>query len=84
MYWFLYGLFIGAGAMRVGIWVLEGSIIVPWYTWITGIITFLLLSLTLQTFIASFMERESRAAWMSLLFLGVPTIFLGAITMVSV
>lgn len=84
MYWFIYGLIIGAGAMRVGLWILEGNITIPWYTWITSIFTFFLLTLTLQTFVASFKEREPRAAWMSLLFLGAPTVVLGAITIGTV
>ena len=84
MFWFFYGLFVGAGAMRLLIWVKEGSITIPWYGWATGIITFLLATLALQTFFASFQEREPKAAWMSLLFMGVPTLILATITILAV
>ena len=84
MFWFFYGLLVGAGVMRILIWVREGSIAIPWYGWIIGIITFLLATLTLQTFIASFQEREPKAAWMSLLFMGVPTLFLATVTILTV
>ena len=83
MFWFFYGLLVGAGAMRLLIWVKDGSIVIPWYGWAIGIITFLLASLTLQTFFASFQERESRAAWMSLLFMGVPTLILAGIAILA-
>ena len=84
MFWFFYGLLVGAGAMRLLIWVKDGIIVIPWYGWAIGIITLLLASLTLQTFFASFQEREPRAAWMSLLFMGVPTLILATITILAV
>ena len=84
MYWFFYGLFVGGGAMRLLTWDLDGKIVIPWYAWLLGIITFLLGTLTLQTFFASFQEREPKAAWMSLLLMGVPTLILGAIAAVAV
>ncbi len=84
MYWFIYGLIIGAGSMRLGTLILEGSITIPWYAWVTGIITFLLLTLVLQTFFASYEEREPKAARMALIFLGVPTLVLGVITVGAV
>ena len=84
MFWFFYGLFVGAGAMRLLIWVKEGSITIPWYGWATGIITLLLATLALQTFFASFQEREPKAAWLSLLFIGVPTLIPAIITIMAV
>ena len=84
MFSFFCGLFVGAGAMRLLIWIMEGSIKIPWYGWATGIITLLLATLALQTFFASFQEREPRAAWMSLLFMGVPTLIFAVITIAAV
>jgi len=81
---FLWGLLVGGSAMLLLIRVKEGSITIPWYGWIIGIITFLLATLTLQTFIASFQEREPKAAWMSLLFMGVPTFILATITFLTI
>lgn len=83
MYWFFYGLFVGGGAMRLLTWDLEGRVVIPWYAWLIGILAFLLATLTLQTFFASFQEREPKAAWMSLLVLGVPTLILAAIAAVA-
>ena len=79
MWWFLYGLIVGAGAMRLLIWDLEGRMEITWYAWPIGILALALAALTLQTFFASFEEREPKAAWMSLLFMGVPTLVLGGI-----
>jgi len=84
MYWFIYGLLLGAGAMRLIIWVQEGRITIPWYAWAIGIIALLVGTLTLQTFFASFQEREPRAAWLSLLFMGVPTLILAGVAIVAV
>ena len=84
MFRFFCGLFVGAGAMRLLIWIMEGSIKIPWYGWATGIITLLLATLALQTFFASFQEREPKAAWLSLLFIGVPTLIPAIITIMAV
>ena len=84
MYWFFYGVLVGAGAMALIIGVKGGSLFIPWYGWVIGIITFLLATLTLQTFFASFQEREPRAAWMSLFFMGVPTLILATVTAITV
>ena len=84
MYWFFYGLFVGAGAMRLLTWDLEGKMVIPWYAWLLGIVTVSLATLTLQTFFASFQEREPKAAWMSLLVMGVPTLILAAVTTFAV
>ena len=81
---FIYGLLVGAGAMLLFMRVKEGSITIPWYGWATSIITFLLATLTLQTFFASFQEREPKAAWLSLLFMGGPTLILATVTIMVV
>jgi len=81
---FLYGLLVGAGAMRLFLWLREGSMTLQWYGWVTGIVAFLLATLALQTFFGSFQEREPRAAWLSLLFMGVPALILFAITSMAV
>ena len=84
MFWFFYGLFVGAGVMRLLIWDLEGRTEITWIAWLLGILTILLATFTIQTFIASFQEREPRAAWMSLLLMGVPTLIMAAITAAAV
>ena len=84
MWWFLYGLIVGGGAMRVLIWDLEGHVEITWVAWLIAILTLLLATFTIQTFVGSFQEREPRAAWMSLLFMGIPTLILAAITAAAV
>jgi hypothetical protein len=84
MFWFIYGLLVGAGAMRLFIWINQGLVTVPWYGWAVGIITFLLVTLVIDTFFGSFREREPKAAWMSLLFLGIPTLVFATITIMTV
>ena len=78
MWWFIYGLLVGACGMRLVIWAQDGRVSIPWYAWLMGILALALAALTLQTFFASFKEREPRAAWLGLLFMGVPTMLLGA------
>jgi len=69
--------------MRLIIWVQQGHITIPWYAWVIGIIALLVGALALQTFFASFQEREPRAAWLSLLFMGVPTLILAGIAILA-
>lgn len=84
MYGFLYGVVVGATVMRLTIWMQAGELAAPWYFWPLGVATLVLAALALQTFVASFQEREPRAAWVSLAILGVPTLILGWIAVVSV
>jgi hypothetical protein len=84
MWWFLYGLIVGGGAIRVLIWDLEGHMEITWVAWLIAILTLLLATFTIQTFVGSFQEREPRAAWMSLLFMGIPTLILAAITILVI
>jgi hypothetical protein len=79
MWWFIYGLLVGGFGMRLVTWVQEGRIAIPWYAWVIIIAALALAGLTLQTFFASFKEREPRAARMGLLFMGVPTLVLGGV-----
>jgi hypothetical protein len=49
-----------------------------------GALQFHLSTLALQTVLATFQEREPRATWMSLLFMGVPTLVLATVTIIVV
>lgn len=55
-----------------------------WYEWIMGLAALLLLILMVQTFIASMEEGEFRAAWMGIVFLGVPMFLIAVGTFRSV
>ncbi|MBW1996461.1 MAG: dehalogenase [Deltaproteobacteria bacterium] len=72
MWWFLYGLLIGAGGMRLLMWVWQGGHDVAWYAWPLGALALALFALAGQNFVASYKEMEPRAAWMGLLFIGLP------------
>jgi uncharacterized membrane protein YiaA len=78
MWWFLYGLIVGAVVMRIGVWVKEGKISINWYIWVMGVMALVLGTLAVQHFVASRKEMEPRAAWMGLLFLGAPALALAS------
>lgn len=79
MWWFFFGLITGGLAMRLIDWVQAGKLSVGWYAWPLFAITIALLALTAQHFFASFKELEPRAAWMGLLFMGLPAFVLAGI-----
>jgi len=81
MWWFLYGLILGAGAMRLATWVQENNISVGWYVWLMAAISLLLGTLTVQHFFASYKELEPRAAWMGVLVMGLPALILAGVAL---
>lgn len=50
-----------------------------WYEWILLIISFITFLFMSQTFIASFQEYEPKAAWLTLVFMGIPILIMGVI-----
>ena len=62
----------------------EKAIRFVWYEWIMSLAAFLCFILLLQTFIASVEEGEMRAAWMGIVFLGVPMFLMAVGTFRSV
>jgi phosphate/sulfate permease len=79
VWWFLYGLIVGAGVMRLVTWAQQGQIAVAWYVWPLMALVLLLGALTGQHFFASYKELEPRAAWMGVLFIGVPCLILAGV-----
>jgi drug/metabolite transporter (DMT)-like permease len=77
MGWFIMGLILGAGITVLAQWVLARQLGVKWYEWVIGALSLLLILLIIQNFIASQAENEPTAAWMGLLFMGVPAVILG-------
>jgi hypothetical protein len=55
-----------------------------WYEWILCTLFMFIFMFMGQTFIASFKEFAPRAAWMTLVFMGVPTILIGAVLVGSI
>jgi len=83
LWWYLLGIVIGGGT--IALWFsVKDKVTLKWYEWVLSMLTILLFAFTLQTVFGSFAEYEAQAAWMSLVFLGIPTIILVVITMRSV
>jgi hypothetical protein len=80
MWWFLYGLILGAGIMNLVSWAIHENRQVSWYAWLIGSVALLLITMSLQHFYASRKEMEYKAAWMGLLLLGIPALILIGIT----
>jgi uncharacterized membrane protein len=77
--WFWYilvGFILGGGTVYLGLFLKDKTIKFKWYEWVLTVLAFVLFLFFAQTFIASFGEGEPRAAWMSLLFLGLPIILI--------
>jgi len=79
MGWFIYGLIVGAGGMRLVQWAQSENRNVGWYVWVIGVMAVLLGALTLQHFFASRKELEPKAAWRGALFMGVPALLLAGV-----
>ena len=59
--------------------IINKKISVRWYEWLIFAIGVSLLIFTTQNFFASFVENESRAAWIFLLVLGLPALIIVSI-----
>lgn len=79
MWWFLFGLVLGACLLALLRWKSAKNINVTWYEWIMGIASLILILLVIQNFVGSVAEEETRAAWMGVLFLGIPAVILGVL-----
>ena len=85
--WFWYvlvGFLMGGGTIYLWHILKEKHIKLVWYEWILTILTFVIFLFMWQTFIASFGEGEPRAAWLTLVFLGVPIIIMAVVTVRSI
>lgn len=84
--WFWYvlmGFFMGGGAVFLWHVLTVNAIRLAWYEWgliVLSFVTFLFLG---QTFIASFAEGEPRAAWMTVVFMGIPIVLMVVIAVRS-
>jgi hypothetical protein len=79
MWWFVFGLVLGVGILALVLWVRARKIRTTWYEWIMGIAALVLILLVVQNFAGSLAEEETRAAWMGVLFLGIPAVILGVL-----
>ena len=85
--WFWYvliGFLMGGGAVYLWTLAKEKALKFVWYEWVLMVLAFLFFMFMGQTFIASFGEGEPRAAWMTLVFMGIPIIIIAVVTTRSV
>ena len=80
MWWFFFGLVMGAGVMRLVLWAQAHNVEVDWYVWVMGALSLFVFTLTVQHFFASFDEAEPKAAWMGALVMGLPSLTLAGVT----
>jgi hypothetical protein len=84
-FWYVVIGFLMGGGLVYSVTTLNAMDITPlWYEWILGVFFMLLFIFMGQTFITSFKEFEPRAAWMTLVFMGIPNIVIGAVLVLSV
>jgi len=76
-FWYLLAGFLLGGSL-VYVWQTfqKMSIKFIWYEWVLTILGILIFVFMFQTFIASLEEGQTRAAWMSLIFFGIPVILI--------
>jgi hypothetical protein len=79
MWWFLFGLVLGACILALLRWKSAKRIQMTWYEWVMGLASVILILLLVQNFAGSVAEEETRAAWMGVLFLGIPAVILGVL-----
>jgi len=80
MWWFISGLIVGAGIMRLVAWVQSTGFGIGWYAWLILGLMVILGTLTVQHFFAAYKRQETRAAWMGVLIMGVPAVILAGIS----
>lgn len=80
--WFWYvlvGFIMGGGAVLIWHYVKKASLKLKWFEWILILVSYITFMLMSQTFIASFLEYEPQAAWLSLAFMGIPVLLMAVI-----
>ena len=77
--WFWYmlvGFILGGGVVYLWMMLKAKSVQMRWYEWLMAVLGVLIFLLMGQTFIASLGEDQPQAAWMSLIFMGIPFLLL--------
>jgi len=85
--WFWYvllGFILGGVAVYLWGYFKEKAIKLVWYEWILVILSFAVFLFLGQTFIASFAEYAPQAAWMSVVFMGIPIVIMAVVTYRSI
>ena len=79
MWWFIYGLILGAGGMALRNWIVAENIAVGWYAWPLMLLALALGTWAVHNYFASKAELEPKAARMGLLFMGLPALLLSGV-----
>ncbi len=79
MWWFIYGVILGAGGMALRDWYIAQTITVGWYAWPLIALALALGTLAVHHFFASRAELEPKAAWVGLLIIGIPAVLLSGL-----
>lgn len=80
--WFWYvliGFVMGGGAVLIWNALKNASLKLKWFEWILMVLCYMFFMLMGQTFIASFQENQPRAAWFTLIFMGIPILLMGVV-----
>ena len=80
--WFWYvvvGFIMGGGAVMLWSTLKNASLKLVWYEWVLMILSFIMFMFMSQTFIASFQEYEPLAAWLTVVFMGIPILIMAVV-----
>ncbi|NPD47677.1 MULTISPECIES: hypothetical protein [unclassified Lentimicrobium] len=80
--WFWYiilGFLMGGGAVMIWQTLKNLSLKLVWYEWILLILCNIAFMFMGQTFIASFQEFEPQAAWLTIVFMGIPILIMAVL-----
>jgi hypothetical protein len=72
----LIGFLLGGGAVYLWSYLRDKAVKLVWYEWVLFILSGIIFIFLGQTFIGSFGEGEPQAAWLSVVFMGVPIIIM--------
>ena len=77
--WFIIGIVLGVALLGLVVWMRVKNVSLTWYEWLIGIVGLLLLLFTIQNFVGSLIELETKPALMFLLVAGLPALILLAV-----
>ncbi len=77
--WFIFGIGLGVAGTIYFYSLKAKRVTLRWYEWLLAIAEVFLVGFTVQNFLGSFTELEPQAAWLMLVFLGVPAVILGVV-----
>ncbi|AII58467.1 dehalogenase [Dehalococcoides mccartyi CG1] len=80
LYWGLGMALSGAFMVWFGNYMKSRNLLTKWHDWVLGLTGMLLLAFTIQNVYGSFAENETLAAYLMLLFFGLPAIILLGLT----